>query len=450
MEDIKLNKKKVNPETRDSEYLISGGVVVSSSNQNEAEKITNSKFDKFFNQKNFRKKENKDIYNNTNKKEKRVKSGYIIGFLLIIILGGVYWISNVFEKTNVTIIVKRQTFNLENKKIQINKDEITPINFEIMITSDKKIIKKTLTEVNDVSVKAKGEVTLYNTYSTAPQKIIEGTFLADDVGKTYKTDKSISIPGYKIDKDKKVLPGQIDVDISAFLPGDTYNGTPNNFYITAFKGADKYKKIYGKLKSEIIGGASGIVYTLNDKEKADLDNIANTSFRNQLLNNVDSQVYPGYIVYPNASTFTYSIKEDDLFKDQNAQIEIDGTLSVILLNENDLSEYLIRNFLPKISDQEFSQIIASNLKDLAFNFSENDQLITKDIKSISFNLNGNLNLVWNPGIDKLETELAGMSKKEVNPIFKSDPAIAEANIKIFPPWKSNLSSEQSRIKIITI
>ena len=73
-----------------------------------------------------------------------------------------------------------------------------------------------LTESKEVSIKASGTITLYNEFSMNPQKLVSGTFLVDDSGKTYKIDSVVTIPGYKLDNNKKVIPDR-DTPESAWI-----------------------------------------------------------------------------------------------------------------------------------------------------------------------------------------------------------------------------------------
>src|ERR1035437_3065778 len=230
--------------------------------------------------------------------------------VLSIIVGIVYWGGNIFQKADMIITSKHQPIIYTNEQFLASKDQsANAVDFEIMITSDNKSENVILTESKDASIKATGSVTLYNEFSTTPQKLVVGTFLSDNSGKTYKTDSAVTIPGYKKDANKKIIPGSIVVNITSFLAGDSYNGTPTDFYINSFKGTTKYNKIYGKLNSPLVGGAVGLIYTLNDLNKTNIDNIAQTSFKDDLIKQVQAQVPPGYMLYPNAFTFSYKIGE---------------------------------------------------------------------------------------------------------------------------------------------
>ncbi len=249
-------------------------------------------------------------------------------------------------------------------------------------------------------------------------------------------------------QNKKIIPGQAVVEISSFLPGESYNGSPSDFYITSFKGTKKYHLIYGKLKSELVGGAYGIYYVLDNVDKTKIENIARTSLKDDLLNQVKILFPPGYVLYPNATSFSYVNSDSLVSKTPEAQIEIEGFLAVVLLDKESLFNKIVETSLPNISKDELNEIKILNLEGLSFNFVNKDQMITKDINSIPFSLTGDLNLIWEPNLEVLKVKLQNIHKDEVLSILRQDEGILSAIIKIFPPWKKYLPENLSKINIM--
>ena len=454
LEDIKSNKEKKNLIVK-REIASSPGQTVKKYAQEEIkkdkeiEKENESKIDEYFKSRS-REKPRLHRTPQIKTKSKILHKPILIIFIVCVIVGGIYWGGNIFQKANITITSKHQIITYDNKQFVAGKDQGgNAIDFEIMITPDKKQESVILTDSKDVSIKAEGSVTLYNEFSANPQKLLAGTFLSDDSGKTYKTDAAVTIPGYTKDNNKIIIPGQVVVNISSFLAGDSYNGAPTDFYVNSFKGTTKYNKIYGKLESPISGGASGTVYMLDDINKKKIINIAESSFKNDLLKKVKAQVPPGYILYPRAMTFSYIIGDNILSKTPTAEVAISGVLSVVLLKEESLMDNIIKVSLPNIKGNELKEIKISDLSNLSFIFTNIDQLITKDMNSVSFALSGSVDAVWNPDIEILKTKLIGISKDNVLPIFGQDPGIASALVKISPPWQKYIPNNLSRINIIT-
>jgi len=373
---------------------------------------------------------------------------FIIIICISILCGSIYFISNLFLNANIEIFNKHQSFLLDNKEFTASKDVNSPIHFEIMIVPNEETKSVILTQTQDVSIKAIGDVTLYNEYSTKAQNLAIHTYLADSDGKTYTINNAVSIPGYKKDGNK-IIPGSVKVGITAFLPGAPYNGTPTDFIISSFKGTDKAKKIYAKTTTPITGGAQGVVYSIGQEDKDAIDTFINSSFKNNLIKKATALVPSGYILYPNSFSFSSETNTDILSEDPKANIKISGVLSTIILKESDLSSSIIKSVLPDISSDELNEIKTPDISNLIFNFSNNNQVVDKDIQNISFKLSGSFESIWNPNIDTLKTSLVGVPKINISSILKQDPGITSASISIFPPWQSNVPNDLSRIKIFT-
>ncbi len=368
---------------------------------------------------------------------------------LSLIIGMVYLFSTFLLSAKITIIPKNKVFELKNQVFSASKNK-NNIPFELMIVSDKEYKDIVLTSSQDVKEKAKGEITLYNEFSKTVQKIAAGSFVSDEKGKTYKTNEIVMIPAFlqdKIDK-TKTIPGQANVGITAFLPGEAYNGSPSSFYITAFKNTTKYDKIYGKLKTPLSGGMVGLVYLMDEKGKADLQSTNLSSLSDKLLRKLNAQVPGGYILYPNAVRYLYDFGQNITSKNPNTRVEINTTLYAYLLKESSLSDSIISKLLPDIGDKERSEIEKPNLSGLTFNFINKDQSISKEIETFDFNLTGSISMHWVPNILELKDSLAGKNKNSVALIFKNDPGISSAKVSIIPFWSSLLPSVPKNINII--
>lgn len=378
------------------------------------------------------------------RRSKPISKLIIFVFIISLIIGIFYLISNVFFSAKVTVIPKNKSFELKSLKFSADKNKNVP--FEVMIVDDIEKKDVILTTSSEASTKAKGEIFLYNEYSTKVQKITQGSFISDEKGKTYKLDESVSIPGYTKDG-ANIIPGEVSTGITAFLSGDIYNGNPSLFSINSYKDTKKFTKIYGHIKTPLSGGSSGLVYSLDDKEKElYLSNTAD--FKAKLMRKLAAQVPPGYILYPEAVSFSYGFNGDSNSKTPDAKIEMKGVLSAVLLKEKELSIFVIDKLLPDISVREKSEIIQPDLSLLSFKFTNPDQEITKDMDSFDYELNGNLPLKWSPDIVSLKNSLVSKNKNTITDIFKQDPGILTASVKIFPFWSKTMPDNNKNINII--
>lgn len=376
-----------------------------------------------------------------------IRRPILVILLVVLVFYVMYWIGNSQYEAKIVLTEKEQIVNLDNQNFIASKNgNINNIEFEIMIISDKKFKKIVLTEPKEVSIKAKGSIILYNEFSTNSQKLLAGTFVSDNDGKTYQIDNTITIPGYSQDGNK-ILPGQVIAEIQSFLPGENYNGSPVDFNVISFKGTNKYNKIYGKLKNPLVGGATGLYYSLNDIDKVNLENIAKSSLRDDLLNQVKVLFPQEYILYPDATTFSYKNNDDFISKTPESEIEIEGVLSVVLFKKESLVNNITKFSLPDVSKDELKEINIFDLEKLSINFNDKNQIISKETTSIPLKVNGKVNLVWTPNTEILKLKLLGVPNNEVLSILRQDKGISSASVKIFPPWNKYIPSELSKINI---
>lgn len=379
-------------------------------------------------------------------KKIQLRKLFFFVFFISTILGIIYWGTLYFEKASVSIVKKNEVYKLEKEALIASKGLNSAIPFEIMIISEEIMVDLTLSKNEEVSLKAQGEVTLYNEYSKSNEKLTANTFFSDENGKVYVLDKSVSIPGYTL-QDNKIIPGHVDASFTSFLPGESYNGKPIDFTVNAYNKTPKFKKIYGKAKTEFSGGALGLNYSLEDKDVQNLSNIADTTLKDNLIKKVDSLIPPEYIFYKDANNFTYKINENTLSSVADAKVGIWGTLSVVLLKEDELKKAIIKNKIPTITLDEINAININGMDDLIFEFTKDNPPIEKTLESISFSLLGQLDFIWNPNIKELKNNLKGVPKNNVSPVFDKDVGIGNASIKIFPPWQKNIPLDETKIDI---
>ncbi len=377
-------------------------------------------------------------------KNKSINKKLLAIFIISLLIGIYYLLSTIFFTAKVIITPKNQVFSLNEQKFLASKRN--NLSFEVMIVDDVDKRSVVLTNSKEVSDKSKGLVTFYNEYSNKPVKLAAGTFISDEKGKSYKIDNTISIPGFTLNN-TKVIPGQIDTSMTSFLPGDAYNGSPKLLQINSFKDSDKYKKIYGNIKSPLVGGALGLVYFIDDNQK-DLILSSSTQFKDKLFRKLNALVPEGYILYPNAVNYNYELNQEYMSKTPATDIDIKGTLTAILLKKDELSSSVIDKLLPDILKTEKGEIIEPNLSSLSFNFIDRNQIISKEMDSIEFKLLGDIELKWLPKADTLKGLLISKNKDDVPAIFKNDPGITNASVSIFPFWSNTLPDDQEKISII--
>lgn len=371
----------------------------------------------------------------------------IIPISIIFLFGLIYIVSNLFFNAKIFIVPKTAVFNLNGELINVSKSFGSDTNFEIMITSYEESKNLTLGNKEEVSLYSKGEITFHNNFSTSPIKLSKGAHISDENGKEYILDEAITIPGYKT-TNSKIISGEIDANITAFLPGDSYNTESPTFKINSFKGTTKYEKIYALIKTPIKGGIEGTVYTLTEENKNELDQYKKNEFNNNFLNKIKAEIPEGYILYPLLTQTTKTFDDSIKSKEVSSSVNLVGTANVIILKRDEFEKSIIKQLIPKVSNTELSQIKITNLDDLNVSFKNKDQKITKDLEDLTLSITGQVSLLWNVDKELLIKNLTGVQRGDSNTVFSNSIGIEKATLKIFPPWQKTIPISYGRIKII--
>lgn len=128
-------------------------------------------------------------------------------------------------------------------------------------------------KTNMSNQKAFGELTVYNTFSSEPQKLIVNTRFLSLEGKLFRLKEGIVVPGAVMKAGKVVTPGSVSATVIADQEGSAYQIEPTRFTIPGLVGTPQYASFYAVSKNKMRGGGEkgGFVITTSDKEKAKKD-----------------------------------------------------------------------------------------------------------------------------------------------------------------------------------
>jgi hypothetical protein len=372
---------------------------------------------------------------------------FIIALAIIAVAGAILIINKYFSYAHVYVTPKTQAYTLNHESFTATKATNAPLGFEIMIVEGVDKRDATFSEKKDALTKATGTVVIYNAYSTKPQKLLIHTKLVDDEKRIYLTDKAVNVPGYT-GAGTKIVPGSVEVGITANGTGPDYNGDPRDFTLVGFAGTAKATKIYARSKTPLSGGQAGVVYMLSPEEKGKASVDASTALYNKLFKKLQAQVPPGYMVYAGSMQFTKKMT-DEVFQSPTpvGTVTISGSLSAPIFKESEITEAIVRAAYPNVKADELAEITSPKMQDLVFAYTDAGATISKNTDSIKFNFTGGDTLLWHPLLDVLKGKLAGADKESLNTIFMSDPGIAKARAVFRPPWQKYVPKEIGHIKI---
>ena len=191
----------------------------------------------------------------------------IIFSIFVIAFGGFLFL----PKANITLTVLADKFaskfdlTADKNLIDINSEKKSIAAQLIEATSEKEG-QGTATGQKQVGEKAKGKITIYNSYDSGAQTLSAGTKLRKD-GKNFLLSSRVTVPGFTLQQGNPV-PGTAEASVEAEKEGEAYNVSAGRFSVAGYP-ADKF---YGQSSTAMSGGYSKMVTVISQQ---DIDGVKN-------------------------------------------------------------------------------------------------------------------------------------------------------------------------------
>lgn len=286
-----------------------------------------------------------------------------------------------------------------------------------------------------------GTMTVYNSYSSDAQQLVEKTrFMAPD-GKLFRLTKTITVPGAKI-VDGKIVASNITAEVIADVAGPDYNiGPVKLFTIPGFKGSPKYQSFYGESTSDMKGGFIGeVAYPTSDdiiKAKssagADLENALNAKLLMQVPK--EFKILDGTRTYRVVSQKA----DDEADEDGNFGILTEGRSTIIAFKESDLIELLQDKALS--SSEEDNEVRSHTLE---YGIARVDF----DRGRMTFPVNFKSTLARKIDADALKSKISGKSEAELKQMVFELPGLETATISLWPFWVKTVPINPDKINVL--
>ena len=306
---------------------------------------------------------------------------------------------------------------------------------------------------SDVQERAGGKITIYNEYSSTPQRLLKRTRFASADGHIFRIPESVEVPGKKDDG----TPGSIEVTVQAEDVGDAYNVGPGDFSIPGFYHKPQDKKIYGRSTDAMKGGFVGKKRVIDDAARAEAGRKIEEQLKNDLLNEVysDGQIPEGYHVFKDALFFEYASLPDESSVDDKVVLSMSGKVHVVLLSTASFTAALAGKVIPgytgtpyridNIADLKVTLVASSTVGDTATSAPWNAEQF---IASVS----GQAKFVGEFDTSGLKKALVGIDKEMLgtdpqSDIYTSFPGIQKMTARTRPFWSSTLPKNEGDIEV---
>ena len=378
--------------------------------------------------------------------------------LVVLLVAGVGFASfSDFFDSAVVRITPRQTSSPVDMTLSAYRGNNTAapkgaIHFETVRLTVSDGVDVPATGTEKVERKATGTITIFNNYSSKPQKLVASTRFTTKEGLVYRIGSDVTIPGAaRVGSDVK--PGSIDVTVLADQSGAQYNISIVDFSIPGFSGSPRYEKIYARSKTEMTGGFKGEMRTA---DTAKLDAARKQLKETILTRAVDeaiAQTPAGYVAYregfrvqvhdttDQSATGTSGTSSPSMVH-VTARAELQG----VIVSVADLSLVIASKVIPGFALAPVPVDIP-DLKKLTFELLNGQAINFETINEISFRLKGPVRVVWVFDENALVASLLGVPEKSYSTIFKNLPSVERADTTLSPFWARHFPKDKAKIRI---
>lgn len=387
-----------------------------------------------------------DIIDGNSAKRKRVVvSATIAG---IIIVAGV--ILNVFlGGAEVTVYPKFRDISVQSDLTVFTAPQAGELGYELLTldATGERQVKASGKE--QVTTRAEGKIFVYNTQTSAPQRLIKNTRFETADGLIYRIKESIEVPSASKDAKGNTIAGSVVADVFADATGEKYNVQPQKFTVPGLKGSDQYESIYGESTTAFSGGFEGEKYLIDEQELETAKQALHIELRDKLLARLKDEKPAGFVVYDGAVTFVYESLPATEYGDSLATIKEKVRLLVPIFSEPEFAKYLAEKSIPEYKGED---VTLTDPTTLIFTYTD-PQTPLNDISassSLDVTLKGSTRIVWLFDEDTLKSELINLPKKESTEIFKTYNSISHAQAEVRPFWATSFPENPDDITVHTL
>jgi hypothetical protein len=374
------------------------------------------------------------------KKKSYLKYLIILGVLIFIFL--VFSIVSSFDRATITINPKVESTSY-NEAIVIEelsqRQSNNSLGYRIIELSQESSKEVIAVDEELVQQKASGEITIFNEYSTEPQRLIRNTRFESSDGRIYRIEDSIEVPGYTGSSDNKT-PGELTVTVYADEVGQSYNLENDEFTIPGFEGQEPFDFFYARTVTPFSGGFDGVRKIVSDEDIEAARTELQQELTDKLVAELNNQVTDEFYIYYTDESFTFNnIEQNDLDGSDNVQLNLRGRISAKVFDKVDLSNSLAKELFSNYQNTENTLI--SNFNTINVSITENES--GSEVVEIS----GDSEFVWQINQEQLKKDLVNTNKKSLSTTMKDYTGIEKAEAVVKPFWRSTFPEKEKDIKI---
>jgi len=354
----------------------------------------------------------------------------------------------IFQKVDIIVALKTQETDYDFEFVTDESiGEIDAVYNKIPVERIEVVSEKTETYSTmgkkHVTEKARGEITVYNEYSSNPQKIVANTRFLSKGGQLFKIVESITIPGFSRVEGKDV-PGEVTAAVYADVPGEKYNIGASSFTLPGLQGHPKYSSIYARSTQAMSGGIDKDVLYFSESDyitaKDKLVKIAEEESERDFyfLSKISDQV----ILLEN----TKKRSDTEVKTDIKVGATADNFQMTVLVKTSAL--FIDKSNLDSLISAKINSELGENMElvEGSRNYEVGETVRNED-GSVTMSVHITQGLITKVDIDKIREEIAGKNESELNNYFNNIREIESVNIEFWPNWIKSVPASWDKINI---
>lgn len=371
-------------------------------------------------------------------------------FIAIILssLALVYILGLYFVRVTVFIEERKIPFTLDKALIDLSHEtqsDTERLSFQTMTVTTE--ISRDIfgSQLRETTGKAKGSVVFFNEYTKSSVTLKSGTRLIATNGKSYLTQKSVTIPGYKMDGKKKLAGTSPSIAVIASETGPSANSSGTSLSISGYTGTKK-TQLYARSVGGFTGGEAGMRHTVSEAERPEIIETLKTQLAERLRRETRTQIPEQLITYPELqfiSIDTDSIKLEGEGVKFPARIK--GTMVSYLIPRDLFESALAKEAL---SDHSYTSVSIPLLADLKVSAKSGIPVDPNIVpESITIEVSGQGYLITKVDPARIRLALTGIKKSSFKNTLSNIPEISSAKFRILPFWAPIFPKEERYIKV---
>lgn len=291
--------------------------------------------------------------------------------------------------------------------------------------------------------KAKGEIIVYNKFSSDPQTLPASTIF-ESQGKKFYSLSEVTIPGAQI-KGGKTVAGQAKVLVEAEEPGEEYNLSPASFNIQSIA-VEKQKDIFGKSVKEFSGGTTEMIKVVSEE---DIKNAKEKLFQEttaKLLEELSNSLPSNELFIKGSEKKEIINVETEAEPDKEVsefEMAVNVKITLMLFNKKDFKDLIFYQIDKKLSSEKFvlNDDINSGIKFNPVDFNVQLGKLRTEIlveKTVA----------WRFDEKSVENSVTGKSSQEARNILLQNQNIKDVEVNLWPFWVEKVPSNEEKINLI--